>query len=77
MPNTALLHPDVTGDGKVTIADYRRWKDHRTDLGGAGSGSSVTASVSAPEPNSSVMLVIGSLVMIACASRAIARSVSG
>lgn len=27
-----LSHGDVTGDGRVTIADYRFWKDRRTDL---------------------------------------------
>ena len=34
VPSTLKLHPDVTGDGKVTIVDYRYWKDHRTDLTG-------------------------------------------
>jgi len=36
---------DVTGDGRVTIADYREWKDRRSDLSGAGTGSSGTASL--------------------------------
>lgn len=54
VPGTPLLHPDVTGDGKVTIADYRRWKDNRTDLT-AGSGAGGAGVI--PEP-SSLMLVL-------------------
>jgi Dockerin type I domain len=53
-----LGNGDVTGDGRVTIADYRLWKDRRTDLtagagGGTGSGPAV------PEPSGMVLLLIG------------------
>jgi hypothetical protein len=58
VPSTLELHPDVNGDGKVTIADYRLWKDHRTDLsaGAGGGGEGVV-----PEPASATMLVCGML----------------
>ena len=48
-----LANGDVTGDGRVTIADYRFWKDRRTDLSGAGSveGGNV------PEPSSGLLLL--------------------
>ena len=53
VPSTVALHPDVTGDGKVTIADYRLWKDNRTDTTGSGSSSGV------PEPTAFVMALLG------------------
>ena len=58
VPNTIVLHPDITGDGKVTIADYRLWKDRRTDLTpGSGSGAG-SAGISAPEPTSMLLALI-------------------
>jgi hypothetical protein len=56
IPNTPTNHPDVNGDGKVNIADYRLWKDHRTDIpfgAGAASGGQV------PEPTSLLLVLIG------------------
>jgi hypothetical protein len=51
VPSTPTLHPDVTGDGRVTIADYRLWKDKREVFGsGAAAGAGV------PEPSSFVLL---------------------
>jgi hypothetical protein len=65
VPNTPLLHPDVTGDGRVTIADYRLWKDRRTDLTpGAGSASGARV----PEP-SSLMMVLTATVALAGSAR--------
>jgi hypothetical protein len=58
VPNTALDHPDVNGDGKVTIADFRIWKDNRTDIP---SGSGAFGQGGVPEPASWVLLAIGSL----------------
>lgn len=52
VPSTPTLHPDVTGDGRVTIADYRLWKDKREVFG---SGSAAVAGV--PEPSSFVLLL--------------------
>jgi hypothetical protein len=43
-----LANGDLTGDGNVTIADYRDWKDHRTDIAGSGS----IAPRPVPEPSS-------------------------
>jgi hypothetical protein len=64
IPNTPLDHPDVNGDGKITIADYRMWKDNRTDIpSGSGAGALGTGGV--PEPASWVLLVIGSLALAA------------
>ena len=58
VPSTLELHPDVTGDGRVTIADYRFWKDHRTDL--AASPGSASGGV-VPEPTSITSLIYGLL----------------
>jgi hypothetical protein len=44
---------DVTGDGKVTIADYRLWKENRTDTSGSGSSHGV------PEPTAFLMVLLG------------------
>ena len=56
VPSTLELHPDVTGDGKVTIADYRLWKDHRTDLTpGAGAGADGVVS---PEPSTLLLVLV-------------------
>ena len=50
-----LVNGDVTGDGKVTIADYRFWKDRRTDLSpGAGAG----GIAGVPEPSCLMMVLI-------------------
>ncbi len=58
VPSTLELHPDVTGDGKVTIADYRLWKDNRTDLPGIG-GASTGPGI--PEPTSLLVLLLGAI----------------
>jgi hypothetical protein len=56
IPSTALDHPDVNGDGKMTIADFRVWKDNRTDIpSGAGAG----AALGVPEPASCMLLLVG------------------
>jgi len=52
-----LANGDVTGDGKVTIADYRFWKNRRTDLTPPGAGGGGVAGV--PEPSSLVLLFAG------------------
>jgi hypothetical protein len=44
---------DVTGDSKVTIADYRLWKENRTDTSGSGSSHGV------PEPTAFSMALLG------------------
>ena len=54
---------DLTGDGQVTIADYRLWKDNRTDIM-LGPGSS---SQSVPEPAS---LLLGFFVLAVLATSA-------
>jgi hypothetical protein len=46
---------DITGDGQVTIADFRYWKDHRTDLS-FGSGS--LSAVGVPEPTSWLLVLM-------------------
>jgi hypothetical protein len=53
VPSLPELHPDVTGDGRVTIADYRLWKDKREVFG---AGSIATAGI--PEPSSFLLLVV-------------------
>jgi hypothetical protein len=57
VPNLPTLHPDVAradgtqgNDGRVTIADYRLWRDNRTDLGGSGA----LKGPAVPEPASAV-----------------------
>ena len=60
----SLANGDVTGDGKVTIADFRFWKDHRTDLS-FGSGS--LSAVGVPEPASCLLAVAATAVAIASA----------
>jgi Dockerin type I domain len=63
IPNTPTNHPDVNGDGKITLADFRIWKDHRTDLGaGAGAASAIV-----PEPTS-LNLVLLAAAMVAVSS---------
>lgn len=49
-------HGDMNGDGKVTIADYRIWKDNRTDLG---SISDLASNQNVPEPGTIALLAIG------------------
>jgi len=66
VPSTLELHPDVTGDGKVTIADYRRWKDNRTDLT-PGSGAGGSGAV--PEPASLPLLLAGCVVVASIRNR--------
>lgn len=56
---------DVTGDGKVTIADFRYWKDRRTDLS-VGSGSLSAQSV--PE-SPSWLLGLFALAIVASSAR--------
>jgi hypothetical protein len=58
--NGTLATGDVTGDGKVTIADYRLWKDNRTDMG-AGAGSVNLSGPAVPEPSTIVMSLAGVL----------------
>jgi hypothetical protein len=48
-----LANGDVTGDGRVTIADYRFWKERRTDVPGSGSG--LASGTGVPEPSSLMM----------------------
>jgi hypothetical protein len=55
-----LANGDVTGDGKVTIADYRFWKVRRTDLT-AGAGGGAIAGV--PEPASLLMVLISAAIL--------------
>jgi hypothetical protein len=57
---------DVTGDGQVTIADYRFWKDRRTDLS-AGAGSLSARGI--PEPASGVLAVLMAAVFAGAARR--------
>lgn len=45
----SLANGDVTGDGKVTIADYRYWRNRRTDLTPPAAGGGSTGAV--PEPS--------------------------
>jgi len=56
---------DITGDGQVTIADFRLWKDHREDLSfGLGS----LSAVGVPEPTS-WLLVLMTLAAAASSAR--------
>jgi hypothetical protein len=50
LTGTTLAEGDVTGDGSVTIADFRMWKDRREDITGAGGGGIGGPAV--PEPSS-------------------------
>lgn len=71
-----LAEGDVTGDGKVTIADYRYWKERRTDLTPAGGGSLAFSSV--PEPSSlCLMLATMSLVLLRRAVNTRLRNTEG
>ena len=58
IPNTALDHPDVNGDGKITIADFRIWKDNRTDIP---SGAGALGSQGVPEPATWVLMLMGAV----------------
>jgi hypothetical protein len=76
VPNTIELHPDITGDGKVTIADFRLWKDRRTDLtAGAGSAGG-SAGVATPEPTSLIMVLIAAWALAAAWYRSNKASLS-
>lgn len=57
LTGVTLAQGDVTGDGRVTIADYRFWKDLRTDLGpGAGAvGGTV------PEPSTAALALLAAI----------------
>lgn len=55
---------DVNGDGDVTIADYRIWKDNRTDLGGPLAGGLGNV----PEPSAIALSLLGALAF-GCARR--------
>jgi hypothetical protein len=56
-----LANGDVTGDGKVTIADYRFWKDRRTDLTPPGAGGGGIAGV--PEPSSFILVIVAAMAL--------------
>jgi hypothetical protein len=56
VPNTPTLHPDVTGDGRVSIADFRLWKDNRTDDGAGAAPPS-----GAPEPSTALLSLAAAL----------------
>jgi hypothetical protein len=47
---------DVTGDGRVSIADYRLWRDNRTDVGPV-----VAAGGGVPEPSSAILALLAAL----------------
>jgi hypothetical protein len=64
IPNSPTDHPDVNGDGKVTIADYRIWKDHRTDIP---SGTGAGAAGNVPEPTTLALAMIASLAILSSA----------
>ena len=61
-----LANGDVTCDGKVTIADFRFWKERRTDFPGSGAGSASGTGV--PEP-SCLMLLFAGAVFVALSIR--------
>lgn len=48
-------------DGRVDLRDYRLWRNNRTDLAGAGLGSSTSESV--PEPGTFLLFGIGAFVV--------------
>jgi hypothetical protein len=54
----ALEDGDVTGDGKVSIADFRFWKERRTDVPGAGAGGLAGGASGVPEPSSLVLALM-------------------
>jgi hypothetical protein len=60
-------YADIDGDGIVTIADYRIWKDNRSDLT-VGAGSS--AAVGVPEPGSWQSLILAMAALAATVRRA-------
>jgi hypothetical protein len=62
-----LSQGDVDGDGKVTIGDFRFWKERRT-LAHAGGGGLAGPSLSTPEP-SSLVLALSALLAIGNAGR--------
>jgi hypothetical protein len=62
----SLANGDVTGDGKVTIADFRYWKDRRTDLTPPAAGGGSAGSV--PEP-STLLLALGVVSWLCCRGR--------
>jgi len=62
---------DVTGDGQVTIADYRYWKDRRTDLT-PGTGS--LSAVGVPEPTSWLLALIATMALAAAARHPFLRT---
>jgi hypothetical protein len=66
VPNTLELHPDVTGDGRVTIADFRLWKVNRTDL-----SATLPSDAIVPEPAGATLALaaIAALAGAQCARR--------
>jgi hypothetical protein len=60
VPNTPILHPDVTGDGRVSIADFRLWSDNRTD---DGAGAVIQAGV--PEPTTALLALAAAAAWVA------------
>ena len=62
IPSTPTDHPDLNGDGKVTIADFRIWKDHRTDIpSGAGAGAAFNSVGNVPEPTTLILALIAGI----------------
>jgi hypothetical protein len=56
VPNMLTLRPDVTGDGKVSIADYTLWRGLREDLAGSGA-----LAPGVPEPSSALLFIVGTI----------------
>jgi hypothetical protein len=55
---------DVTGDGRVNLADWRLWRDNRTDVGPA-----VAAGLGVPEPASGVLSLFAALALAGAVRR--------
>jgi Dockerin type I domain/PEP-CTERM motif len=56
-----LATGDLNGDGKVGVADFRIWKDNRSDIP---SGSGGATSLNIPEPASLRLLIVGAAGLI-------------
>jgi hypothetical protein len=53
----SLAQGDVDGDGKVTIGDYRFWKERRSLLAPGGGG--IGGATGVPEPTSALLIAVG------------------
>jgi hypothetical protein len=51
-------------DGRVDLRDLSLWRRHRTDIAGAGSGSTSLADGIVPEPGTALLLAIGAAVYL-------------